>query len=184
MTIFESGGYSLVRNNIRAFSAHVAVSAASFGIYFGAHLSTGFLKYSNIESFKPFEGKMFFLSSVIFILAISAYYYIGRHFLISLGGIGKNMKSVASTFYIGLFLFGLSLFFGGYQGFSVNTEFGSWEWYLLFNAYALPLVFDFGIKNWAVLFMLSALPSFIMGLSMKIGVGKKSKMKTEGLGNL
>lgn len=166
---------SLVRNNIRALVAHLLVSLLSFGLYFGAHISTGFLKYSNIASFHPFEGKMFFLSSVILVLAVSAYYYIGRHFLLSLGGIGKNMKSVALTFYIGMALFALSVFFGGVKGFAVNTAFGSWEWYLLFNAYALPIVFDFGIKNWVILLTLSVLPSFVMGMSMKIGVGKKIK---------
>jgi len=171
---------SLVRNNIRALIAHLAVSLLSFGVYFGAHISTGFIKYSNISSFEPFAGKMFFLSSLILVLAMSAYYYIGRHFLISLGGIGKNMKSVALTFYIGMGLFLLSVFFGGVNGFAVNTAFGSWEWYLLFNAYALPIVFDFGIKNWVMLLTLSMLPSFVMGLSMKIGVGKKTKKRHEG----
>lgn len=170
----------MVRNNVRAMGAHIAVSIVSFCIYFGAHVSTGFIRYSNIESFQPFQGKMFFLSSLIFLLAISAYYYIGRHFLVSLGGIGKNMKSVALTFYIGIILFALSMFFGGINGFAVNTAFGSWEWYLLFNAYALPIVFDFGIKNWIVLLMLSTLPSFIMGMSMKIGVGKKKKTRRIG----
>lgn len=171
---------SLVRNNARALSAHLAVSALSFGIYFAAHFSTGMLKYSNLAQFKPFEGKMFFLSTAIFIFAIGAYYYIGRHFLRSLGGIAKNMKSVALTFYIGLGLFALSVLFGGLVGFTVNTAFGSWELYLLFNSYALPLVFDFGITNWVLLFFLCILPSLVMGLSMKIGTGKKPKNKKSG----
>lgn len=165
----------MVRNNIRALGAHLVVSIVSFSIFFGAHISKGFLKYSDLANFEPFHGKMFFLSSAIFLLSMSAYYYIGRHFLSSLGGIAKNMKSVALTFYIGVSLYLLSMFFGGISGLVVNTAFGSWEWYLLFNAYALPLVFDFGIKNWIMLLFLCVLPSFVMGMSMKIGVGKKVK---------
>ncbi len=159
----------MIRNNLRALAAHLTISIFSFAIYFLTHIATGLVKKASQEAYIDISDRMIYVSLILMFFALIGYSYIGSKFLKSVGGIGKNMSSVSVTFYAGLLLWCISAFFGGHTGFAMNTAYGSWQWYLIFNAYCLPLVNDFNITNGAVLLMFSILPALIMGLSMKIG---------------